>query len=319
MAYGQSGHLGVTFQESFGTSFTGSAFFVPLISERIAEQIDQLVEANLYGRLAESPTHEGIHEIGGEIRTEAHPIYLGVWLQAALGQVQSTAQDSVTLHEFLPVAADWDAFAAVPPLTLEVHRDAGSAFLYSDMLANALTLEVAHGQLLGAAVEVLGGRFARQAASTPAFHAGRPWTWDVVSASYDGAGIADFRKLSVTFDNRLETHYALSGDKAPHRIKRSGPQQVRVEGSFLLENDLLFDEYVDQSEKRLLVVLTGEGIGSGYNATLTLDIPRLRLSEVAPQLSGPGRLEVSFSGAGVFDASSGYALRATLTNTQPAY
>jgi Phage tail tube protein len=319
MAYGQSGHLGVTFQESFGTSFTGSAFYVPLISERIAEKIDQLVESNVYGRLSEPPTHEGTHEIGGEIRSEAQPVTLGVWLRAALGQAASTLQDSVYVHEFLPAAADWDAFAALPPLTLELHRDAGSAFLYSDMLAASLTLEVAHGQLLGATVDMLGGRFERQAASVPAFHAGRPWTWDVVSASYDGAGIADFRKLSVVFDNRLATQFALTGGKLPHRIKRGGPQQVRVEGSFLLENDLLFNEYVEQSEKRLLVVLTGEAVSSGYNATLTLDIPRLRLSEVSPQLSGPGQLEVSFSGAGVYDTTSGYALRATLTNTQAAY
>jgi len=319
MAYGQSGHLGVTFQESFGTTFTGSAFYVPLISESIAEKIEQLTEANLYGRLAESPTHEGTHEVAGEIRTEAHPLYLGVWLKAALGGVASTLQDSVYAHEFLPAAADWDGYAALPPLALEVHRDAGSAFLYSDVLGDALTLEVAHGQLLAASLKVLGGRATRQAAAAPAFLAGRPWTWDVVSASYDGAGIADFRKLSLTFDNRLATQHALSGSRTPQRIKRDGLQQVRVAGTFLLANDLLFSEYVDQSEKRLLVVLTGEGIGSGYNATLTLDVPRLRLSEVAPQLSGPGQLEVSFAGAGVYDATSGYALRATLTNTQPAY
>jgi hypothetical protein len=319
MAYGHRGHLGVTFQESFGTTFTGSPFYVPLVSERIGERIEQLVEANVYGRLSEPPTHEGTHEIGGEIRTEAHPIYLGVWLKAALGQAASTLQDSVYVHEFLPAPADWDAFAALPPLTLEVHRDVGSAYLYADMLAGALTLEVAHGQLLGATAEVLGGRSARQAASAPDFRPGRPWTWDVVSASYDGAGIAEFRRLSVAFDNRLAPQYALTGGKGPHRIKRDGAQQVRVEGTFLLENDLLFAEYLDQAEKRLLVVLTGEGIGSGYTATLTLDVPRLRLSEVAPQLSGPGQLEVNFAGAGVFDATSGYALRATLTNTQPAY
>ncbi len=319
MAYGQSGHLGVTFQASFGTSFTNSFHYVPLLSESIAESIEQLLERNLYGRLAESPTQEGIHKIAGEIRTEAHPIYLGVWLKAALGQVASTLQTSAYRHEFLPVAADWDSYAAVPPLTLEVHRDIGSAFLYSDMLASTLKLEVAHGQLLGAAVEVLGGHFARRGATAAVFRAGRPWTWDVVSASFDGAGISDFRKLSISFDNRLSTQYALAGSKAPQRIKRDGPQQVRVEGTFLLENDLLFTQYLAQAEKRLLVTLTGEAISSGTNATLTLDVPRLRLGEVTPQLSGPGELEVSFSGAGVYDTTSGYALRATLTNTQPAY
>jgi hypothetical protein len=52
---------------------------------------------------------------------------------------------------------------------------------------------------------------------------------------------------------------------------------------------------------------------------LTLDVPRLRFREFKPALSGPGQLEVSFAASGVYDQNSGYALRATLTNTQAAY
>ncbi len=319
MAYGQAGHLALTFQESFGTLFTDSPFFVPIVSEEVGKTINQLVENNLYGRFAEPPYHEGTHEIGGEVRTEAHPLYLGTFLKAALGQTAPTLQGSAYVHEFLPATADWDAFAAVPPLTLELHRDAGSAFLYYDMLAAGLSLEIAHGQLLGGTLEVLGGRFSRKAPASPAFAPGRPWTWDVASASYDGLGIAEFRQLTVGFDNQLTGYYALSGGKAPQRVKREGPQRVSVEGTFLLQDQFLFQQYLDQAEKRLVVSFAGEPIGGGQNAALTLDIPRLRFAELAPQLAGPGQLEVSFTANGVFDAASGYALRATLTNTQPGY
>ncbi len=319
MAYGMSGHLAVSFQESFGTTFTGSAHFIPIIAESIAERIDQLVEANQYGRFAEAPTHEGRHEIGGEVRTEAHPVYAGVLLKAALGNVATTAQGSAFAHTFLPAAADWDAFAAVPPLSVAVHRDIGSAFVYGDMLGGALTLEAAHGQLLATTLTVLGGRLTRQAAALPAYLPGRPWTWDVVSAAYDGVGIADFRQLSVTFDNQLATQYTLSGGKAPHRIKREGPQQVRLEGTFLLSDERLFAAYVAQAEKPFEITFTGEDIGDGQTARLVVEVPRLRMSEVSPQLNGPGELEVSFTGAGIYDTTSGYAVRVTLTNTQPGY
>jgi hypothetical protein len=319
MAYGQSGHFAISFQDSYGTVHTDSPFFIPLISEGVGEKIEQLVENNMYGRLAESPTHEGAHEIGGEIRTEAHPVYLGAFLKAALGQASSALQTSAYRHEFLPAASDWDDFAALPPLTMEIHRDAGSAFLYYDLLASSLVLDIAHGQLLSAALTVLGGRFTRQAPSAPAFKPGRPWSWDVVSASYGGGGIADFRRLTVGFDNQLATFYTLTGGKAPHRVKREGPQKVTVEGTFLLQDQALFQEYLDQSERPLVVSFQGEAISAGENALLTLEVPRLRFAELAPQLTGAGALEVSFTGAGVFDAGSGYALRATLTNTQPAY
>lgn len=319
MAYGQRGHLALTFQQSFGTSFTGSAFFVPLISETVGETIAQLVEGNMYGRLAEPPYHEGPHEVSGEVRTEAHPVYLGALLKAALGGASTTAQGSAFLHEFLPAAGDWDEHAATPPMTLALHRDAGSAFHYYDTLASQFTLEVAHGQLLSATLGVLGGRFTQAAAQTPAFAAGRPWTWDAVSASYAGAPLADLRQLSLRFDNQLGAFHTLSGGKAPHRIKRQGPQQVAVEGTFLLAEQALFQAFRAQSEQPLQLTFAGEAVSSGYDARLTLEVPRLRFAELAPQLSGPGQLEVSFTANGVYDADSGYALRATLTNTQPAY
>jgi len=319
MAYGQSGHLAITFQNSFGTSFTDSALFVPLVSESISETINPIVENNLYGRLAESPTHEGAHDIEGDIATEAHPIALGALLKAALGQVGTSAQDSAFLHEFLPVGSDWDAYAAVPPMTVEAYRDVGSAFVYYDMLGSALSLEIAQGQLLTATLGVMGGRFAQQEKAVPAFPRGRPWTWDVASAAYDGAGVADLRQLSLTFDNQLAAHHTLSAGRFPHRIKRGGPQTVVVEGSMLFQEQTHFQEFQAQSEKRLLVTFAGETVADSYQNALTLDVPRLRFTEFAPRLTGVGQLEVSFSAKGVFDTSSGYALRMTLTNTHAGY
>ncbi|MDH4247404.1 MAG: phage tail tube protein [Deltaproteobacteria bacterium] len=319
MGYGQLGHLALSFQSSFGTTSTTSFHYIPLVSETLGEKIERITESSLYARLAEPPIREGVHEVAGELRTEAHPVYLGVFLKAALGQGTVTPQGSAFLHQFIPAKADWDAFAAVPPLTAELHRDVGSAFVYGDLLAEGLTLEIAHGQLLTANLEILGGRFSQKAAGTPSFLPGRPWTWDVVSASYDGAGQSDLRQISVRFGNQLTPQHSLSGLKTPRRIKRSGAQQVTVEGSLLFESQTLFQAFAKQDERRLLVTLRGEPVSSGYDALLTLEVPRLRFQEFSPQIGGAGPVEVGFTAAGVFDATSNYALRVTLVNTQAAY
>jgi hypothetical protein len=319
MAYGQLGHLGLCFQDSAGTLQTGSMFFIPLVSESIAESIEPLLETGMYGRLAESPTHEGIHKIEGDLRTEAHPVLIGAFLKAALGRATSSLQGSAYVHEFLPATGDWDALAAVPPTTLEIHRDVGSAFVYYDVLANALTLEIAQGQLLTAQLSAVGGRMTRLARSAPTYRGGRPFGWDVVSASYDGQGIADLRKISLAFDNHLAAQYTLTGGKYPRRVVRDGPQTVSLEGTLVLRDQVLFQEFLDQSEKRLVMTFDGAQVASGTPARLSLDIPRLRFTEFAPRLAGPGQVEVGFSAKGIYDTASGYALRATLVNTQAAY
>ena len=319
MGYGQLGHLALSFQNSFGTTSTTSFHYIPLVSETVGEKIERIVEGSLYARLAESPVREGVHELAGEVRTEAHPVYLGVFLKAALGQGTVTAQGSTFLHQFIPAKADWDSFAAAPPLTAEVHRDVGSAFVYSDLVAEGLTLEIAHGQLLTANLEVLGGRFSQKAAGVPSYREGRPWSWDVASASYNGVGQSDLRQLSVRFGNQLATQHSLSGQKTPRRIKRAGAQQVTVEGSLLFESQTLFQAFAKQDEQRLLVTLRGEPVSSGYDALLTVDIPRLRFQEFSPQIGGAGAVEVGFTATGVYDTTSGYALRVTLVNTQPSY
>jgi hypothetical protein len=60
-------------------------------------------------------------------------------------------------------------------------------------------------------------------------------------------------------------------------------------------------------------------VASGTTARLTVDVPRLRFTEFAPQLAGPGQVEVGFAAKGVYDTASGYALRVTLVNTLAGY
>ena len=165
----------------------------------------------------------------------------------------------------------------------------------------------------------MGGRGGRQVRVNQGYHGGRQWTLEVVSSSFYGSANCDLRQFTLRFSNQLGAMYTLSGDKVPRRIKREGSQQVAIEGTMLFQDQSLFQEFLDQSEKRLLLTFAGETVAQSYQAQVTLDVPKLRFGEFKPGLSGPGQLAVSFTAAGVSDSTSSYALRATLTNPPPAF
>ncbi len=172
MAYGMKGHIGISFQQSFGTAFTGSMFYIPFISESIVEAIPPIISEGITGRFEEGDSYEGAHEIGGDITIPAHPILIGLALKAWMGQSSSALTTSYYTHTFKPRTSDFDDFAAVPPITIEVYRDAGSAYQYYDMLCSNLTFEYAHNALIKVTTTFKGGKFAKLVKTVPSYVAG---------------------------------------------------------------------------------------------------------------------------------------------------
>ena len=59
MGYGQEGHVGISFQQSFGTAYTSSMDFFPIASETITDAIEELMSETLKSRLEEPDDYEG--------------------------------------------------------------------------------------------------------------------------------------------------------------------------------------------------------------------------------------------------------------------
>lgn len=319
MAYGMQGHLKISFQDSFGTANTGSFYSIPLISETITENIPPIVSEGMKGRFEEGDSYEGAHDIGGDLVFEAHPILLGVALTAWAGQSSGTLTDSTYTHQIKPIATDWGEMSAVPPMTIEVYRDAGSAHQYYDMCCNDLSIEIAHGAIVKCTMSMLGGKFGKVAKTAASYLPGSYMTWDQSSISVAGTGIDEISTMTINAHNNLEGRGTLDGTKTFNRMKRSGYRTVDVAGTMLFVNDDEFDNWRDQTEQRLDVTVTGQAVSSGYNATLEIDIPSMRYDNMPVNIGGPGVIEASYTAQGKYNSGSATAIEFTLINTAAGY
>lgn len=318
-AYGHLGHIHVNEQGSFGLIYTDSLEAVPIISENLAESIEQLVEENMRGRHAAGPTHEGIRGSAGPIRMQPLPDQLGTFLRAACGQGSVAVVNSANVHKFFPLAtSDWSEKSPFPPLTAVVHRNVSSADAYGDMVVNGLSLEIAHSQLLAMGVDFIGGQHTNVAPTTPTFIAGLPWAWDQGSLSFGGVGVEELRSMTIQQTNNVEAIYTVANSKTPQRIKRNGYPEITATATICI--NAAVHSYIDsvfQSQAESQVLLNFNGVTSPGN--LQIDIPQGRITAYAPQLGGPGTIEADITIMGKFDETSNYLVEYTLTNCRLSY
>lgn len=321
MAYGQDGHIGISFQDSYGTSEVGSLEYFPFISEGMVENIENLMSESLASRYEEPDAYEGMHAIEGEIAMEVHPNLVGKLCKAWAGQSsQDTLVGSCYSHIMPPLNSDWDEEkSALPPCTIEVYRDTGSAYQYYDMLLNSLTFEIAQGALYKCTAGWIGANFEWVNQTTPAFEAGSYYSWDVVSVSLGGGGIDDVNNLTVTLTNNLAGKAYLDGTKNYGRILRDGFRTIEVAGTMLLNGDAQAKIYRARTQQRLIIsAWDPTTIALGHNE-FKIDVPKMRYTEFPANIGGVGLVEVGFSAKGDYDTTSEYAVQFTVVNTTLAY
>lgn len=321
MSYGMTTHIGFSFQNSFGTANVNSIFWMPYLSEEFGVTKEPIVSENMRGVFDEGATYEGINAVPGKLECEAHPIALGVLLKAVLGAPTLVTSGVVNAHTFKPATADFDIYAAQNPVTVSKQLgDAGSAHRFYDMVGSKLALSIANGELLKASIEMMGGKYTQVAAPATSYPTGSAWTWDVASVSLGGAANGDIAEINIELDNALEAKYTLNATKTPSRVKRGGFRTLAVSGTIIFDDQSEYQQFLAQSERNLTVNLRGVAqIQSGYYDNLQIIVPLARYIEFKPVAGGPGKVEVGFSGKGVYSVTSATALQITLTNTQTGY
>jgi hypothetical protein len=325
MGYGMGSHLGICFQESFGTSYTSSMHYFPLITESLAEAIPPLQIEGLRGRFESGGVHEGPHSIAGDIIFEGHPILLGIALKACLGQSSGFHVMDVSdyyVHTFKPRPEDFDAMAAVPPMTIEAYRDAGSSHLYSDCLCNQLVIEVAYGAIQKCTMSVIGGSFEKLAKTTPSYLTGSEFIWDQASISIADTAIDELSTFTLTLNNALEGKGTIDGTKTFNRIKRAGFRVAEIAGTLLFDNDDEFDNFRNKTNQAVVVTTEGGVVGGGISpraSTLKMDFPKAKYREFPVNIAGPGLIEASFTADCLYKTTSATMMELTLVNTQESY
>lgn len=318
MALGREGHIGVSRQSSFGTAFTGSAYYVPFVSETLTLAKGQIEPENILARYDPALTIEGLNTVEGDIAVEMNPIAIGTFLRAFTGADTTTLVDSVVRHKFLPVQTLFDDKGnALNPYTIEVYRGVGQSFFYNSAIANRLEIAVEPGEITRATVGWIGQTSSLAAKSTPTFPAGDPWTWDQASVSMAGVAFQEYEAVTMTFENQLEGVPVLDNTKIVNRVVRNGTRTCRVSGTADFATNSEYVEFINQTTRRLVVTLRGaETIATSYRSVLEIDIPKLKYSTFPPTISGPNRITVGWEGTGEFDTTSSYSFQFTLTNTK---
>ena len=321
MSYGMKTNIGISFQNSFGTALASSIYWVPFLSEGFAVTKEPLVAENMNGVFDEGATYEGANSNEGKLEVEANPIMMGVLLKSMFGGPTTVTSGAYYTHTFKPRTADFDDYAANIPLTITKNLgDTGSAHRYYDMVASKMSMSVANGELLKTSIEFMGGKYSQIVAPAASYPTGKSWTWDVASVALAGTANADMSEFNLEIDEALENKYTLNNTKTPSRTKRSGRRTMSVGGTLIFDNQTEYQQFLAQAERNLTVHMRGTTeVQSGYVETLTLTVPLFRYVEFKPVAGGAGKLEVGFSGKGVYSVTSATMLQVTLANTQAAY
>lgn len=319
MAYGMDGHIGMTFQTSYGTAYTSSVDYFPFISESLTEGIEELADDSMRGRRDESLSREGRHTVEGDVVFDIDPLLIGKIIQGFTNHNSGTLVGSVYTHSFKPASTDWDGVSAVPPMTLEVYRGVDSSFQYADMCVNQFTIEIEDGAISKSTASFVGGKFAWLTGTSPSFVTGSSFSWDVASIQFAGSAVSNVSALTLTFMNNLEAKGTVNGTKIPSRIKRTAFRAIEISGTMFFDDDAEYTKFLARTEQTLTVDFVGASITASQNNAMTIDIPSMVYNTSPVNMGGAGELEVSFGAKGYYNAGSVTAVEFTLVNTKAMY
>lgn len=317
MAYGMTGHLGISRQQSFGTATT-SYEFLPIISESLTTNIEQLVEEGMRGRYEEGPSQEGLLTVAGDIVFEPHPVMVGHFLRGVMGQASGSLVTSAYSWAFAPGTTDFDDKTALPPYTLEVYRDNGLAWQFTDAVVNALNFEITGGTIMKATASVLARVSSLATKSAPSYPAGNPYLWSAASFSVAGAAFSDLEECTLTIENNIEGVTFLDNTKRHGKYKRTGYRNFAFSGTMDFATQSQYSVFRSSAEQAMVLTFTGDAIGASFN-TLKFDMPSVRYETFPVAMGGPGRITIGFDGKAKYNTGSAQAINVTLVNTRGSY
>lgn len=330
MSYGAQAKVGFARQTNPGsyviaTSAPTSYHAMGFVSHDIGLEKEEIVSGNLIGRFEQGASYSGVSRVAGTIEFEATPRNLLTALGLAVNHVAATVDSgSIRTWTFLPNTVDYDSSYIKAPWSMySQFSDAQSADLFFDMQFGQLDIVIAQGQFTRGRVQCVGGNRVNTGVGSAnvvpdASDAGRLFPWNVASLSYAGSALQTASEITVSLNENIDGLNTINGSLLPFKYTRTGFREVTVNGTFYMTDRSMLNNFTSETQGRLLVTLvsTVAAIQSGYYNTLTVDVPQLKITAFKPSVSGPGEVAVSFTGRGVIDSSSNYALQFQLINSR---
>jgi len=330
MSYGAQAKVGFARQTNPGsyviaTASPNSFHAMGFVSHNIGYESDELISQSLIGKFEQGASYAGASRVNGTIEFEATPRNILTALGLAVNYVAATVNSgSIRNWTFLPNTVDYDSSNVKAPWTMySQFSDAQSGDLFYDMQFGQLDFVISQGQFTRGRLQCVGGaRVATGVGSAniipDASDAGRLFPWNVASISYGGAALLTASDITVSLNENVAPLYTINGTLTPFKYTRTGFREVTVNGTFYMTDRSMLNNFTGQTQARLLVTLisTVAAVQSGYYNTLTIDVPQLKITAFKPAVPGPGEVSVPFTGRGVIDPSSNYALQFTLLNSR---
>jgi len=329
MSYGAQLKFGMARQTAGGTAVTVATSFhaFALLSEDVGLEKQELISQNLIGKFEQGAVFSGTEKVAGTISFELTPRNMLAALASCVNwSPASVPSGSIVTHTFLPNTIDYDSTYVKNPWTIyKQFTDATSAEQFYDCQMGQLELKVGQGQFLAGKLTVNAGVRADNgvgsAAITPATtDVGQLFPWNVASLSYGGVALNQASEITITLNENIDALFTINDTLNPFKYTRTGFREVTVAGTFYMNNRTILNNFGADTLARLLltVVNTKLAIQSGYFNSVTIDVPQLKITAFKPGASGPGEVSVSFTGRGIVDPSSGYAIQYTTVTSYQA-
>lgn len=322
--YGSNAFVAICRQNSLGATAPTSWYPVPFARAGIRTVIDELQDDSITGYADEPDRTLGYTRVNGPIEGNVDPLALGFLLKGLFGTIASSAVSSGSSafqHVYEPRSGDFMPTATLPPYAFQVYQGetgVSSSFLFLDCFVNQLDLSIAPNQYLRGTWGIVGKDSSLiTKAAPPAWpSAVKKFNWSAVSVSIAGAGVARYRDLRFSFDNRIGMQDRINASRAPASFFRDG---FRSFGRFQGTMDIAVSDWLNrknETEQAVSIYIAGvTSINSGVNEFLKLDYSRGKIIDIDESIAGPGLVTVTVGWKGEFNVSSLTPVRVTLQNT----
>lgn len=340
MSVGLLSYLGIGVESQGGTA-SGSVTvtdYVPFLSETLAVTRADLPDTGIRAQWDEPRMYGGQQNVGGSVQMNYHPMLSGYFMHCAF-DVETVAQGraigsgaTFREHVFTTKQTQFQAGSGsdLPTLTVEMYRGptmttgtTNSSFIYYNVTASAIEFNLQAGGLLQCNVDLVGRDYGGKSKSAQSFVPPEAYTWNMASLAIGVGGGASnlnattvFQGLTIRMENNIIPIPKLDGRLRADLLKRGDFRRVMVNGTLTFQSFSEWDRFTGGSEAQFYLTLAGSNANNVHNWTTIFDIPRVRYSTLPVNVSGPGPLSVSFTGRGMIDPTSSYALEITQVNTR---
>lgn len=354
MASGVGGQLALLKTGSLYESVDSANLWFGFTSETITHNLEELEEGTITGNRFAPPSHKGIDFGDGDVSFELNPNAVGHIFMGAMGTISSslvTDGGSTGASSSEAAGADYhhhtytlrkNAYSDrsfLEPYAMMVYRDTGSAFQLNGTIFTGFEMTIAGNALVSGTVNVMGREMRRieriAAIQSLVSSGGRPWVWDMASVemstdttSANLAGNTNFEEITFSLETPHEGVVLLDGTKFYAEFQQNDYQRVNINGTLSFRDQTEYDAFVAYENRRfratVLNVNSNIGLGnyvSSADATAFLGyygfrihIPKMKFLTWGAPISGPNRLQATFTAKAEYDDAEGEGIIIELAN-----